>query len=172
MSFQPAPSSYESRARLREMMAPVDTEPICERPAPAGSALAVAYHEYRESLGRLLSHIRSYDERVHGALQVDLQGDYEERWRQYQRLAMEDASAIEKSQEDADYGSKLVLCNTLISKRCDDIAIFVASFDRDVERAPAAWFGQLKSLISAERKEWSDMNEVIWTRGGQDEEGW
>ena len=170
MSFQLVPSSYDSRARLREMMAYVTTEPICQRPAPAGSALAVAYHEYRESLDRLLSHIRSYDERVHGALQVDLRGDYEERWRQYKRLAMENASAVEKSQEDADYGCKLVLCNMLISKRRDDIAIFVASFDRDVERAPAAWFGQLKSLISAQQKEWSDMNEVIWTRGGQDDE--
>ena len=170
MSFQPAPPSYESRARRREMMAPVATEPICERPAPAGSALAVAYHEYRESLDRLLSHIRSYDERVHGALQVDLRDDYEERWRQYQSRAMEHASAAEKSQEDADYASKLVLCNTLISKRRDDIAIFVASFDKDVARAPAAWFGQLKSLISAQQKEWSDMNEVIWTRGGQDDE--
>ena len=165
MSFQLAPPSPESCARLREMMAPVPTEPICERPAPAGSALAVAYHEYRESLDRLLSHTRSYDERVHGALQVDLQGDYEERWRQYQCLAMEHASAAEKSQEDADYGSELVLRNTLISKRRDDIVIFVASFDKDVAWAPVAWFNQLKSLISAEQKEWDEMSEMIWMRG-------
>ena len=77
MSFALSPPSYESRARLREMMTPVATEPICDRPAPAGSVLAVAYHEYRESLDRLLSHIRYYDERVHGALQVDLRDDYE-----------------------------------------------------------------------------------------------
>jgi len=170
MSFQLAPPSPESRARLREMMAPVPTEPIGAQVCPAGSVPDVAYHEYRESLDRLLSHIRFYDERVHGALQVDLRGDYEELWRQYQSRAMEHASAAEKSQEDADYAAELVLRNTLISKRRDDIVIFVASFDKDVAWAPAAWFNQLKSLISAEQKEWDEMSEMIWMRGEEDDE--
>jgi hypothetical protein len=170
MSFALSPPSPESRARLHEMMAPVPTEPIGAQVCPAGSVPDIAYHEYRESLGRLLSHIRSYDERIHGALQVDLRADYEERWRHYQRCAMEHVSAAEQSQEDADYAAELTLRNTLISKRRDDIVIFVASFDRDVAWATGAWFNHLESLISAEQKEWSEMSEMIWMRGEEDDE--
>ena len=169
MSFQPALPSPESRARLREMMAPVPTEPICALPCAAGSVLAVAYHEYRECLDRLLSHIRSYDERVHGALQVDLRDDYEERWRQYQSRAMEHASAAEKYQEDADYASELVLRNTLISKRRDDIVIFAASFDRAIAYNPDGWFEELDHLIAEAQAEWDEMVEMRCVYAEDDE---
>ena len=161
MSSSSSPSESELRSRLSEMMAPVRTEPVGAMVCPRGSVLDIVYNEYRDSLDRLLMHIRSYDERVHGALQVSHQEEYEERWRVYQTIMIEyaDKSSVFLC-EDSDYASELALRNSLISKARDAIVIFVASFDKDVVKDPDAWFDQLKSLIASAQKEWDEMVEM------------
>ena len=153
-----SPSESELRSRLSEMMAPVRTEPVGALVCPRGSALDVVYHEYREALDRLLTHIRSYDERVHGALQVDILEEYEERWRAYQTIAIDyaDKSSVFLC-EDSDYASELALRNTLISKRRDAIVIFLASFDKVAKENPDDWFARLADLIASAQKEWDEM---------------
>ena len=152
------------------MMAPVRTEPFGALLCPRGSALDVAYHEYREALDRLLTHIRSYDERVHGALQVDILEEYEERWRAYQTIAIDyaDKSSVFLC-EDSDYASELALRNSLISKKRDAIVIFVASFDRAVAINPDGWFEELSYLIASAQKEWDEMIEMRHVYAEDDE---
>jgi len=150
-------------------MAPVQTEPVGAQVCPCGSVLDIVYNEYRDSLERLLTHIRSYDERIHGALQVNILEDYKERWRAYQTITIEYASAAEQSQEDADYASELALRNSLISKKRDAIVIFVASFDRAVEINPDGWFEELNYLIAEAQVEWDEMLEMRHVNTKKDE---
>ena len=146
--------------RLSATLAPVSLMPVGALVCPRGSVLDIVYNEYRDALDRLLIQIRSYDERIHGALQVGLLADYEERWRIYQMIAIEYASAAEESQEDTDYAGELALRNAEISKKRDAIAIFVASFDRIAEYNPDGWFEELNYLIAAAQKEWDEMVEM------------
>jgi len=143
------------------MMAPVRTEPVGAVVCPRGSLLDIVYNEYRDSLERLLKHIRSYDERVHGALQVSHQEEYEQRWRVYQTIMIEyaDKSSVFLC-EASDYASELALRNSLISKARDAIVIFVACFDKDVVKDPDAWFARLANLIASAQKEWDEMVEM------------
>jgi hypothetical protein len=146
--------------RLSATLAPVSLMPVGALVCSRGSVLDVAYNEYRDALDRVLSHVRSYDEQVHGALQVDPFAEYQERWRVYQMIAIEYASAAEESQEDTDYAGELALRNAEISKKRDAIAIFVASFDRIAEYNPDGWFEELNHLIAAAQKEWDEMVEM------------
>ena len=146
--------------RLSATLAPVSLMPVGALVCPRGSVLDIVYNEYRDALDRVLSHVRSYDEQVHGALQVDPFAEYQERWRVYQMIAIEYASAAEQSQEDTDYAGELALRNAEISKKRDAIAIFVASFDRIAEYNPDGWFEELNYLIAAAQKEWDEMVEM------------
>ena len=146
--------------RLSATLAPVSLMPVGALVCPRGSVLDIVYNEYRDALDRVLSHVRSYDEQVHGALQVDPFAEYQERWRVYQTIAIQYASASEESPEDADYAGELALRNAEISKKRDAIAIFVASFDRIAEYNPDGWFEELNYLIAAAQKEWDEMVEM------------
>ena len=141
------------------MMAPVRTEAVGAQVCPRGSVLDIVYNEYRDSLDRLLKHIRSYDERVHGALQVDPFAEYQERWRVYQTIAIEYASAAEQSPEDADYAGELALRNAEICKKRDLIVLYAASLEKDSRALahPDEWFDHLDYLIAAAQKEWDEM---------------
>jgi HPt (histidine-containing phosphotransfer) domain-containing protein len=140
-------------------MAPVRTEAVGAQVCPRGSVLDIVYNEYRDSLDRLLKHIRSYDERVHGALQVDPFAEYQERWRVYQTIAIEYASAAEQSPEDADYAGELALRNAEICKKRDLIVLYAASLEKDSRALahPDEWFDHLDYLIAAAQKEWDEM---------------
>ena len=160
-SSLPSPSESELRSRLSERMASVRTEPVGAQVCPRGSVLDIVYNEYRDSLERLLTHIRSYDERIHGALQVDILEDYKERWRVYSEITIEyaDKSSLFLC-EDSDYASELALRNAEISKKRDAIAIFVASFDRAVAINPDGWFEELDHLVAEAQAEWDEMVEM------------
>jgi hypothetical protein len=152
------------------MMAPVQTEPVGALVCPRGSVLDIVYNEYRDSLERLLTHIRSYDERIHGALQVDILEDYKERWHVYSTISIEyaDKSSLFLC-EDSDYNSELALRNSLISKKRDAIVIFVASFDRAVGINPDGWFEELSYLIAEAQAEWDEMIEMRHVYAEDDE---
>lgn len=164
-----SPSELELRSRLSAVLAPVSLMPVGALACARGSVLDIVYNEYRDSLDRLLTQIRSYDERIHGALQVGLLADYEERWRVYQMIAIEYASAAEQSEEDTDYACELALRNSIITKKRDAIAIFVASFDRVAEYNPDGWFEELNYLIAAAQKEWDEMVEMRYVYAEDDE---
>ena len=148
--------------RLSAALAPVSLMPVGALVCPRGSVLDIVYNEYRDSLDRLLMHIRSYDERVHGALQVSHQEEYEEHWRVYQTIAIQYASAAEESPEDADYAGELALRNAEISKKRDLIVLYAASLDKDSRALahPDEWFDHLDYLIAAAQKEWDEMVEM------------
>jgi len=150
----------------------VRTEPVGAQVCPRGSVLDIVYNEYRDSLERLLTHIRSYDERIHGALQVDDEDweDYKERWRVYSTITIEyaDKSSLFLC-EDSDYASELALRNAEISKKRDAIVIFVASFDRAVAINPDGWFEKLDHLIAEAQAEWDEMVEMRLVYAEDDE---
>lgn len=145
--------------RLNAALASVSVSPVGAQVCPAGSVLDVAYNEYRSALDRALSHTRAYDERVHGALQVDPLTEYHERWRAYQTIAIEYA---EQSEEDADYAGELALRNAEISMKRDLIVLYAASMDKDSRALahPDEWFNHLDYLIAAAQKEWDEMVEM------------
>lgn len=148
--------------RLSATLAPVSLMPVGALVCPRGSVLDIVYNEYRDALDRVLSHVRSYDEQVHGALQVDPFAEYQERWRVYQTIAIEYASAAEQSQEDADYAGELALRNAEICKKRDLIVLYAASLEKDSRALahPDEWFNHLDYLIAAAQKEWDEMVEM------------
>ena len=152
----------DSQDRLSTTLASVSLMPVSAIVCPRGSALDIVYNEYRDSLDRVLAHIRSYDEQIHGALQVDPFAEYKERWRVYQTIAIQYASASEESPEDADYASELALRNAEISKKRDLIAIYAASLDKDSRALthPDEWFDHLDHLIADAQEEWDEMIEM------------
>lgn len=161
-----ASPTHQMVARLSETLAPVSLVPVGALVCAAGSVVDVAYHEYRQALGRLIEHVRSYDEGIHGAIQSDPREEYEQRWRAYQTAAA--SLAVEQNPEDADYAGELAVRNAEISKRRDLILVFTETFDRDAGYSPDLWFEQLEQLIDASQKEWDEM--VDFRHSSPDEE--